>query len=294
MSQPQVAILADKNTWHSQQLLTAFTKNDINPIFSDITKLTASFGVNLAVSTNEDIDLSGISLILVRHIPAGSLEQIIYRMNVLHQLEDNGVRCINPPNAIEKMVDKYYTSSLLAQAGLQVPETIVTENVNEALAAFYWLGGDVILKPLFGSGGVGMIRLANQRDAEQAFKEKDEANKIIYLQRFIHHKQPDFRTFMLGDQCVAAMERHSDNWKSNLNAGGIPKHILPSPEAVEISQQVRQILGADYCGVDFLPGDDGVLYVLEVNSTPGWRGLQSVSPIDISEKFVSYCLSQST
>lgn len=126
MSQPHVEILANEDTWHSHQLKAAFAKYEIKPIFSNITGLTAVLGGNLAVSTNENPDLSETPLILIRHIPAGSLEQIIYRMDVLHQLEDSGVRCINPPGAIEKMVDKYYTLSLLAQADLRIPETIVT------------------------------------------------------------------------------------------------------------------------------------------------------------------------
>ena len=294
MSQPHVEILANENTWHSEQLKTAFAKHEIKLIFSNITDLTAVLGKKLAVSTNKNPNLADASLLLIRHIPAGSLEQIIYRMDVLHQLEDSGVRCINSPGAIEKIVDKYYTLSLLAQAGLRVPETIVTENAKEALTAFNWLGGDVVLKPLFGSGGVGILRLTNQQDAERLFAEKEAENKIIYLQRFIPHKQPDFRTFILGDQCVAAMSRHSKNWKSNLHTGGTAQHHNPSSEAVEISLQSAQTMGADYCGIDLLPGDDGLLYILEVNSTPGWRGLQSVSPINIAEKIVSYSLSQLT
>ncbi len=292
MSKTQVLILADPSTWHSDQLISSFAKKDVKPFFSSITNLTATLGENFGVSTSKEIELSDFSLILTRQIPAGSLEQILFRMNVLHQMENNGVRCINPPTAIEKMVDKYYALSLLGQAGLRVPETVVTEKANDAIAAFKWLGGDVILKPLFGSGGVGIIRLDNLEDAQQSFTEKEKAKKIIYLQRFIQHEQPDFRTFILGNQCVSAMKRISNNWKSNLNAGGIPMHFTPSSDSVDISLEAVQILGADYCGVDILPGDDGNLYILEVNSTPGWRGLQSVSPLDISESIVLYCLNQ--
>ena len=97
--------------------------------------------------------LDGMDLVLVRAVPGGSLEQVIYRMDALHQLENLGIRVVNSPGAIEKMVDKYYTSSLLQKAGLQVPETLVCEDLGSAVEAFQALGKDVVIKPLFGSRG---------------------------------------------------------------------------------------------------------------------------------------------
>ena len=70
-------------------------------------------------------------IVLARIIPNGSLEQIIYRVDALHWLEDNGARVINSPRAIERTVDKFYTSALLQQAGLTTPETIVCERIDD-------------------------------------------------------------------------------------------------------------------------------------------------------------------
>ena len=86
--------------------------------------------------------------LLVRTIPTGSLEQIIFRMDALHRLENLGVRVVNSASAIERTVDKYYTSFLLADAGIPTPRTLVTEDFETALAACREMG-DVILKPLF-------------------------------------------------------------------------------------------------------------------------------------------------
>ena len=101
-----------------------------------------------------------------RIIPAGSLEQIIFRVDALHCLEDRGIPVMNSPRALERTVDKFWTTALLEQAGLPVPETIVCERPEDAVAAFRALG-DVIVKPLFGSMGLGMVRVT---DEEMAFR----------------------------------------------------------------------------------------------------------------------------
>ena len=77
---------------------------------------------------------------LARIIPSGSLEQIIYRLDALHRLEDRGVRLMNSPRAIERTVDKFWTSALLEQCGIPTPDTIVCETPDEAFAAFRSLG----------------------------------------------------------------------------------------------------------------------------------------------------------
>ena len=118
--------------------------------------------------TSSSTGLSDAGLVLVREVPGGSLEQVIYRMDAMHQLENSGVRLVNSPYAIEKMVDKYYALSLLGAAGLRVPETRITENPSVAMEAFHTLGGDVVLKPLFGSRGVGMVRLTDEENSAES------------------------------------------------------------------------------------------------------------------------------
>src|SRR5207237_7469693 len=105
--------------------------------------------------------LSDYDGVLVRTMPPGSLEQVVFRMDVLHRLERRGVRVLNPPLAVEACVDKYVTTARLEAAGLPVPPTIVCQHADDALEAFTALGGDVVVKPLFGSEGRGMVRVSD-------------------------------------------------------------------------------------------------------------------------------------
>jgi len=295
MNLPRTFILADPNAWHSQQLHAAFQARGIEPQYASVPHLQARLA---APAGSEDGVWAGsrclreADLVLVRDVPGGSLEQIIYRMDVLHQLEDSGVRVVNRPGAIEKMVDKYYTSSLLSRAGLVVPATVVTESRDEAMAAFESLGRDVILKPLFGSRGAGMVRLTDADTAYRAFQALELGRFIYYLQRFIPHGDYDIRLLMAGERCVAAMTRHSSTWKTNISQGAEPRAYEPPPEVVDLGKRAAEAVGADYCGVDLLQGEDGVAYVLEVNSMPAWNGLQTVSSCSIAEEIVAYCLTK--
>jgi len=257
--------------------------------FTDVTQLTSQLGAVQDVYGN-GISLSECRLLLVREVPGGSLEQVIFRMDALHQLENVGLRVVNSPYAIEKMVDKYYTLSLLQQSGLRVPETRVTEGFDQAMDAFRALGEDVVIKPLFGSRGVGMVRVSEVDTAGRVFRALQVGGYVYYLQKYIPHDNRDLRVLVVGDECVAAMERVATSWKTNVAAGAQPIHIEVTSEVRNICLKASQTLGADYCGVDLMRNEEGDLLVLEVNSMPAWQGLQQVTSFDIAGRIADYCL----
>ena len=228
----------------------------------------------------------------MREIPGGSLEQVIFRMDALHQAENAGLRVINSPYAIEKMVDKYYTLSLLQQAGVRVPGTFVTEDPTLAMDAFQTLGQDVVIKPLFGSRGVGMVRVTEMDTALRVFRALQLGGYVYYLQQFIPHHDRDLRVMVIGDECVAAMERVADTWKTNIAAGARPVHVEITPDVQEACLKSAQTLGADYCGVDLIRSESGELYVIEVNSMPAWQGLQEVTPFNLADRISDFCLGE--
>ncbi|MBI4731638.1 MAG: RimK family alpha-L-glutamate ligase [Chloroflexi bacterium] len=284
-----MVIFGTPEAWHSRALLRALKKRKVETLFANVNRLQARLGSPLEV-LSENIPLSRFERALVREVPGGSLEQIIFRMDALHQLENTGMKVFNSPYAIEKMVDKYYTLSLLQSAGLPVPETLVMEGTDEAFNAYHRLGGDVVVKPLFGSRGVGMVRVSDAETAGRVFKALQLGSYVYYLQKFIPHGNRDLRVLVVGGECVASMERIADSWKTNIAAGGQPVAYKPSNDVREASLKAAQILGAEYCGVDLLRSTSGDLFILEVNSMPAWEGLQQVTHFDIAERIVNHCL----
>ena len=155
------------------------------------------------------IDLTGVDGVLVRMMPPGSLEQVVFRMDALHRVAAAGVPVLNPPRAVEAAVDKYLALALLDAAGLPVPPTWVGESAAEALAAFEALGGDVVVKPLFGSEGRGMVRVSDLELARRTFRTLERLGAVLYVQRTIRHPGHDLRAFVLGDRVLGAIRRHA-------------------------------------------------------------------------------------
>jgi RimK family alpha-L-glutamate ligase len=226
-------------------------------------------------------------VVLARIIPSGALEQIIFRVDALHRLEDRGIRVVNSPRAIERTVDKFWTSALLEQCGVPTPETIVCESSEEAFAGFRALG-DVIVKPLFGSMGLGMVRVSDEEMAYRVFRTIEQIRGVYYLQRAIDHDGADVRAFVIGNRVVGAIERRSPGWRTNLARGGTARSVSLADDLTALALRAASAVGAEYAGVDLLTGRDGATYVLEVNGIPGWKGLQLATGLDIAGLLVAY------
>lgn len=283
----RVAILGASPRWHAEQMQQALQARGHECTLLPITQLNAQVGMSPRLGCL-NADLDSFDIVLVRFIPAGSLEQIIFRMDALHLLESRGVRVVNRPKAIERTVDKLYTSALLEQAGLPTPRTIVCETSVDALKAFTALGGDVVVKPLFGAMGLGIVRIEDRDVAYRVFKALELERAVYYLQETIAHNGCDIRAFVIGKRVVAAMERVSDDWRTNVARGGQARACRLTPEQEQLCLRATEVVGADYAGVDLLPAADGRLYLIEVNSIPGWKGLQTASPVNIAEEMAAY------
>src|SRR5207244_4650589 len=159
--------------------------------------------------------------VLARFIPNGSLEQIIYRMDALHWIERRGVFVMNSPRAIERSVDKFYTTALLQEAGLPTPETVVCESTADAMAAVLAMG-DVIVKPIFGSMGHGIVRVSDPDVAFRVLRSLEQVRAVFYVQRAVDHGGRDIRAFVAGGRVLGAIERRAPDgeWRTNVSRGG--------------------------------------------------------------------------
>jgi RimK family alpha-L-glutamate ligase len=212
-------------------------------------------------------------------------------MDMLYKLERKGFYMINPPNAIEHCVDKYDILALLEDYGVPVPRTLATESVNEALAAFNELGGDIVVKPIFGSRGQGATRINDIDIADTIFKAITFHHGVIYMQEFVQHGFSDIRAFVIGDQVVASMRRIATGWKTNFSKGAKPVHEKISKEFEDIAIKSAKAVGCKIAGVDILESPDGPR-IVDVNSQPGWKGLQMVANVNIAEEIVNFVLTE--
>jgi RimK family alpha-L-glutamate ligase len=276
---------SNENDWNVRQLKGEIEKRKIQCICFPIDELVARIAGKPRVSCRGH-DLEEFDALVVRWVPKGSAEQIVFRMDALHRIENLGVRVLNPASAIERCADKFYTCSLLEDAGVPAPKTVVAEKRGDAMRAFLELK-DVVVKPLFGSLGAGMLRVNDRDLAYRLFTALEFGRNVYYIQEFIPHENEDIRAFVLGDEVIASMKRIGEGWKTNVARGArVQAHEL-SDELKEVCVKASKVVGCEYAGIDLLE-HEGNFYVTEVNSIPGWKGLQSVAKVNIAERIVDH------
>jgi RimK family alpha-L-glutamate ligase len=287
-----VVILSARTGWHTDQLCGALSSRGHVGVVLPYEGLVARLGGTAAADAlgAEGVALFTADAVLARIIPSGSLEQIIYRVDALHWIEERGIPVMNSPRAIERTVDKFYTSALLREAGLPVPETVVCERAVDAVEAVRRMG-DAIIKPIFGSMGHGLVRVTDPEVARRVAKPLEQMRSVFYVQRAIDHGGHDVRAFVVGGRVLGAIERRAPagDWRTNVSVGGKPTAITLSDEWSQLAIQAAAAVGADYAGVDLLPdAAGGGVYVLEVNGIPGWEGLQGATGLDVAGAIVEH------
>jgi ribosomal protein S6--L-glutamate ligase len=271
--------------WHVQDLQRAARELSADLTAVEFPRIAARLDRCSERIVAEGIDLTQVDGVLVRMMPPGSLEQVVFRMDALHRLQAMGIRVLNPPRAVETAVDKYLALAAIAAAGLPVPPTWSGESSAEALAAFERLGGDVVVKPLFGSEGRGLVRVTHPEVARRTFQTLERLGAILYVQRAVRHPGHDLRLFVLGDRVLGAIRRHAPDgdWRTNVAVGGRPEPFSPDSEVEQVALRAARAVGATMAGVDLLPDlDRGGLVVLEVNAVPGWRAFARATGIDVA------------
>jgi ribosomal protein S6--L-glutamate ligase/tetrahydromethanopterin:alpha-L-glutamate ligase len=282
-----IGIIASEMDWNVRELMREITHTGHEVALFSITNFFTRVAGAPRVQSDEII-VDELESVFVRWVSGGSAEQIIFRMDVLHRLENMNIPVINPSLGIERCADKYYTCSLLEDAGIPTPPTVCTEHYSDAMNAFDEMK-DVVVKPLFGSQGMGIMRITDQDTAHRLFRILDYGRCVFYIQKFIPHANEDYRAFVIGDEVISSMRRRGTSWKTNFARGARVEHIQLPSHLEEMAVKASRVVGCTHSGVDILPGDDQQ-YVIEVNSIPGWKGLQNVTDFCIARKIVDYFL----
>ncbi|HWO99657.1 MAG TPA: alpha-L-glutamate ligase [Methylococcus sp.] len=281
-----VAIITDDPGWHGARLKRAFAARGFASSYVSLTQCRLDIGED-----GPSIQLPGFSErlpegVFVRGVPGGSLEQVVFYLDILHGLGLSGIPVYNSARAIERTVDKGMTSFLLHRAGIPTPPTWVLASADEAMAIArreLQAGHELVSKPLFGSQGDGLQRYQTVDDLANLRPH----NGIWYLQRFVTSGDPsphDWRVFVIHGGAVAAMRRCGVTWLNNVAQGARCEPArLDDILLCRLAEDAANALDMAYAGVDIIRDQHGRYTVLEVNSVPAWKGLQSVSDVIIAD-----------
>ncbi len=223
-----------------------------------------------------------VDAVIVRSIGRNlSLEVFLKRIAVLQQMEYDGIVVVNPVEGLLKARDKYMSLLVLSRNGIPVPRTLLTENSFTALHFLERISGRGVVKPLIGSLGLGSFYVDGTDMGFRVFSAVSSLGQPIYLQEYIEKKYGrDMRVFVVGERVVAAIYRISPNsWKTNIAQGAKPVVAEIDKEVARMAIRATRVLGLEYSGVDIAEDSRGY-FVLEVNASPQWRGLQKATGVD--------------
>jgi ribosomal protein S6--L-glutamate ligase len=227
---------------------------------------------------------------LAAAIPRIGASVTAHGLNVVRQLEALGVPVLNGATAIEGSRDKLRALQLLAAHGVDVPRTVLARGAGSVAPFVAQVGGlPAILKLIRGTQGVGVMIAHTMSEVESILSTLQDLGQEILLQEFVAESRGrDVRALVVGGRVVAAMRREAraGGFRSNLHRGGEGTPIELPEAFAQAAVRAAQVIGLEVAGVDLLEAKAGPK-VMEVNSSPGFEGLEKATGVDIASAIVA-------
>ena len=301
--------VTDPGDWTAIALNDALIKASARPVVFRLHDVTTSIQEHNRLYAG-NTDLESLDAVIVRDVGGaggvglngsdagsdvgigggGGSEDMPYRLDVLCNLERSGLKVVNPPEAIRTAANKHMCSYLFREHGLPTPDTILTTDLDAALAAIRdW--GRAVVKPIFGFKGMDIHCVVDDEHSVKLLSSVLDTRGVLYLQRFISNPGRDIRVFVVDGGVPAAIYRLAPpgSWINNLSRGGSHKRCELTDEIVGLAVEAAGAVGAVYAGVDLIEGEDG-LQILEVNGTPSGRGIYEACGVNMAQDIVKCVL----
>jgi len=279
MTQPRIAMLHSRVRVEEKLLIQAFAEHNVPVDLIDDRKIV--------------FDLQGngwgkYDVVLERCV---NHSRALYALRILN---DWGIPTVNTYEVAAICGNKLETTSALVRENIPVPRSKIAFTPESALQAIEELGYPVVLKPAVGSWG-RLLSKINDREAAEAILEHKQVlgtyhHSIFYIQEYVHKPARDIRSFVVGDETVAAIYRYSDHWITNTARGGHAENCPVTPEIDRLSRAAANAVGGGVVAIDLLETADGKLLVNEVNYTMEFRNSIDTTGVNIPSRVVDYVL----
>mgnify|MGYP005993720981 FL=1 len=225
-------------------------------------------------------------------IPRVGSATTYYQKAVYRHLERMGVLFINGSDAIDNVKDKLYTMQILSQNNIPHPKTMLVKNPIDSSYVERNIGFPIVVKSLSGTHGKGVYLAENKRNFEQLVEMMEQFNDRfnIILQEFVKDSfGKDLRIIVVGGKVIGAMKRESvdGDFRANVTRGGGAKPVELDEQMEYLALESTKLLGLDIGGVDLLYDGDSYK-ICEVNSSPGFNGMEKYTEIRVAEQIVTY------
>ena len=223
-------------------------------------------------------------------IPRIGTSITFYGLAVVRQFEAQGVLSTANADGIAASRDKLHSLQIMSQAGLPVPRTAIVAHSQALFSAISSVGGlPVVIKLIRGTQGRGVVLAGNTATAAAVLRRVQMARQQALVQEFIAESQGrDLRVIVVGNRCLAAMERSAaeGEFRANLHRGGTARAMELDADTKALAVSAAKAHGLSVAGVDLIHSKRGPL-LLEVNSSPGLEGIESVTGVDIAAEIIA-------
>jgi ribosomal protein S6--L-glutamate ligase len=286
-----VAILSRKRSLYStRRMVEAIKARGHRPLVLDTLRCTMVLAPGNPRMIFRGVELRGLDVV----IPRIGASITAYGLAVVNHLDMMGVPVVNNSVPIARSRDKLRCLELLARFGLDIPRTVMAHDRANLHKLVEEVGGlPAIIKLSRGTQGVGVMIASTMAEVRTILETFSGLGEEIVLQEFVtESKGRDVRALVVGGKVVGAMRRRAKKkgeFRSNLHRGGEGASITLSPEYEQAAIQAAQIVGLEIAGVDMLEAKRGPK-IMEVNSSPGFEGLEAATGKDIAGAFIDHAL----
>jgi len=206
--------------------------------------------------------------------------------------EAHGIPVVNPSIVAECCGDKYITSQILAKNGIPTPRVLMAFDEESALRAIESMGYPCVLKPVVGSWGRLLAKVENREMAETLIEHKATLgvnHQVFYIQEYINKPGRDIRAFVIGEECIGAIYRSSENWITNTARGGVATNCPVTDEISELCFRAARSVGGGLLALDLFETKNGFT-INEINHTMEFRNSITTTGVNIPQKMIEHVL----
>lgn len=293
MVEKKIAVIGIEGGWSTEALADAVKAKTGLRLVVDMSK------VSLDLVTGDliygDVNLSTFDGLMVKKISARYSPDTLNRLALLKIPQSLGVRVFSAVDSMFPLINRLSCTLRLIQGGIPMPQTLVTENIDEAVAAVHKYSS-AVFKPLFSTKAQGMCVIDaqdNPADIRQKVTCFKADNSMMYIQQKVNLPGQDLGLVFLGGEYLGSYARvnHSDTWNTTIQNGGRYASYTPSAKVIELAYRAQKLFNLDFTTVDVAETDNGSV-IFEVSAFGGFRGALEGMALDAASHYVDYALNQ--
>ncbi len=291
----KIGVIGIPGKWSTETLADAIEERTGFRLVIDMNRVSLDLSDNKLyyLDGNQKIDLCLLDGLMIKKISAEYNPNTLDRLELLLMAQAQGVKIFSSPDKIMRLIDRLSCTVMMRKVGLPMPDTIVTENIEEAIATVKQFSS-AVFKPLFSTKARGMVVIDADMPAEQIKREIIEfqaEHQMMYIQKKVNLPGHDLGMVFLGGKYLGTYARvnQSGTWNTTINSGGKYASFSPSQEIIDIAQKAQDLFAMDFTTVDIAETDNGPI-VFEVSAFGGFQGALDGMGIKAAELYADYVL----